>query len=120
VVGFRQKAYPGNFIRTKGNVLGRFPVVPPAFIDAHSHFGIIRAGESKTESESNEHQESILALSDVLDSVQMDDPSFQDAVERGILYCWNRDLFHLTSYPETVYGKEQLFFKNKERGNVHE
>jgi imidazolonepropionase-like amidohydrolase len=70
----------------KGNVLGRFPVVTPAFIDAHSHIGMVRAGEPQAESESNEHQESILVLSDALDSVQMDDPSFKDAVEMGVLY----------------------------------
>jgi imidazolonepropionase-like amidohydrolase len=70
----------------KGNVLGRFPVITPAFIDAHSHIGMVRAGEPQAESESNEHQESILALSDALDSVQMDDPSFKDAVEMGVLY----------------------------------
>jgi imidazolonepropionase-like amidohydrolase len=70
----------------KGNILGRFPIITPAFIDAHSHIGMIRAGEPHAESESNEHQESILALSDALDSVQMDDRSFQDAVEMGVLY----------------------------------
>ena len=70
----------------KGNILGRFPVITPAFIDAHSHIGMVRAGEPHAESESNEHQESILALSDALDSVQMDDRSFQDAVEMGVLY----------------------------------
>jgi imidazolonepropionase-like amidohydrolase len=70
----------------KGNILGRFQVITPAFIDAHSHIGMVRAGEPQDESESNEHQESILALSDALDSVQMDDRSFQDAVEMGVLY----------------------------------
>ncbi len=70
----------------KGNILGKFPVITPAFIDAHSHIGMIRAGEPHAESESNEHQESILALSDALDSVQMDDRSFHDAVEMGVLY----------------------------------
>jgi imidazolonepropionase-like amidohydrolase len=70
----------------KGNILGRFQVITPAFIDAHSHIGMVRAGEPHAESESNEHQESILALSDALDSVQMDDRSFQDAVEMGVLY----------------------------------
>jgi imidazolonepropionase-like amidohydrolase len=70
----------------KGNILGRFQVITPAFIDAHSHIGMVRAGEPHAESESNEHQDSILALSDALDSVQMDDRSFQDAVEMGVLY----------------------------------
>lgn len=71
---------------SKGYILGRFPVITPAFIDAHSHIGMIRAGEPYSESESNEKQESILAISDALDSVQMDDQSFQDAVEMGVLY----------------------------------
>lgn len=33
----------------------------------------------------NEHQDSILALTDALDSVQMDDKSLKDAVEMGVI-----------------------------------
>ena len=70
----------------KGTLLGEFDVVTPAFVDPHSHIGMARAGEPRAESESNEHMESILALSDALDSLQMDDPSFKDAIEMGVLY----------------------------------
>ncbi len=70
----------------KGKLLGEFDVLTPAFIDPHSHIGMVRAGEPGSESESNEHMESILAISDALDSVQMDDAAFKDAIEMGVLY----------------------------------
>jgi len=70
----------------RGTLLGKYPVLTPAFIDAHSHIGMSRAGEPNREGESNDHLDSILPLPDALDSVQMDDPSFKDAVEMGVLY----------------------------------
>jgi len=70
----------------KGDLLGEFPVVTPAFIDAHSHIGMVRAGEPGSEGEANEHMDTVLALADALDSVHMDDRAFQDAVEMGVLY----------------------------------
>jgi imidazolonepropionase-like amidohydrolase len=70
----------------KGKLLGRFAAVTPAFIDAHSHIGMHRAGEPSGEGEANEQRDSILALPDALDSVQMDDVSFAEAVEMGVLY----------------------------------
>ncbi len=70
----------------KGTLLGKFAVLTPAFVDPHSHIGMYRAGEPSIESESNENMNSILALSDALDSVQMDDTALQDAVEMGVLY----------------------------------
>jgi len=70
----------------KGKLVGDFAAVTPAFIDPHSHIGMHRAGEPSGESESNEHLESILALADALDSVQMDDVAFRNAVEMGVLY----------------------------------
>ena len=69
-----------------GEVAGEYPVVTPAFIDAHSHIGMVRAGEPQAEAESNEHADSIMVLADALDSVQLDDQSFADAVEMGVLY----------------------------------
>ena len=72
--------------KKKGALLGKFPVLTPAFIDPHSHIGMCRAGEPSIESEANENMDSILALSDALDSVQMDDAAFKDAVEMGVLY----------------------------------
>ena len=64
----------------------KYAVITPAFIDAHSHIGMNRSGEPGTESESNEKMESMMTAADALDSVQMDDRSFQDAIEAGVLY----------------------------------
>ncbi len=70
----------------KGEVAGKFDVITPAFIDAHSHIGMCRSGEPADEEESNEKMDSMLAPSDALDSVQMDDHGLRDAVEHGVLY----------------------------------
>jgi imidazolonepropionase-like amidohydrolase len=70
----------------KGELHGRFDVVTPAFIDPHSHIGMERSGEPSGEGEANDHHESIQAISDALDSVQMDDRALTDAVESGVLY----------------------------------
>lgn len=70
----------------RGKLLGTFPVVTPALIDPHSHIGMVRSGEPQDEAEANDRLDSILALSDALDSVQMDDPAFRDAMEMGVLY----------------------------------
>ena len=70
----------------KGELLGKFKVMTPAFIDPHSHIGMERSGEPSSEGEANDQLDSILALTDALDSVQMDDKAFQDAVEFGVLY----------------------------------
>lgn len=70
----------------RGTLLGEFEVLTPAFIDPHSHIGMTRAGEPSEESESNDKLDTIFALPDALDSVQMDDKTFQEAVEMGVLY----------------------------------
>jgi imidazolonepropionase-like amidohydrolase len=70
----------------KGEVTGEYAVLTPAFVDAHSHIGLIRAGEPGDEREANEKLELIFALPDALDSVQMDDASFGDAMSQGVLY----------------------------------
>ena len=69
-----------------GQLLGKFNVLTPAFIDPHSHIGMERSGEPSGDGEANEHLDSIMALTDALDSVQMDDKAFRDAVESGVLY----------------------------------
>jgi imidazolonepropionase-like amidohydrolase len=69
-----------------GTLLGAFQVLTPAFIDPHSHIGMTRAGEPSEESESNDKLDTIFALPDALDSVQMDDKTFRDVVEMGVLY----------------------------------
>ena len=70
----------------EGTLLGTFAVLTPAFIDPHSHIGMNRAGEPREEAEANEHMAPILALSDALDSVQVDDVALREAVEMGVLY----------------------------------
>jgi len=70
----------------KGTLEGHFPVVTPAFIDPHSHIGMHRSGEPGAEGDGNESFDSIIPLIDALDSVQMDDTAFRDAIEMGVLY----------------------------------
>ena len=70
----------------KGSLLGEYAVITPAFIDPHSHIGMVRSGEPSNEAEANEHMDTILALADALDSVHMDDQAFREAVEMGVLY----------------------------------
>jgi len=70
----------------EGTLLGTYAVLTPAFIDAHSHIGMNRAGEPTAEAEANEQMNSILALTDALDSVQIDDAALREAVEMGVLY----------------------------------
>ncbi len=70
----------------KGKVLGEYAVITPAFIDPHSHIGICRSGEPSREEETNDRMDPVLSLSDVLDSVQMDDAAFSDSIEMGVLY----------------------------------
>ncbi len=70
----------------QGELINECKVITPAFIDPHSHIGMIRAGEPAAESESNDKQDTFLVLADALDSLQMDDQSLKDAVEAGVLY----------------------------------
>jgi imidazolonepropionase-like amidohydrolase len=83
---FEGNVVKGTSMEPKGEFLGRFPVVTPAFIDAHCHIGMERSGEPGSEGEANERMDSLLFLADALDSVQMDDSAFRDSVELGVLY----------------------------------
>jgi imidazolonepropionase-like amidohydrolase len=83
---FNGKKISGISETKRGHNLGKFDVLTPAFIDPHSHIGMERAGEPNAEGEANEHQDSILVLTDALDSIQMDDKALKDAVEMGVLY----------------------------------
>ena len=83
---FSENKITGISASKNGELIGEFEVVTPAFIDPHSHIGMQRSGEPSGESEANEHLDSILALPDALDSVQMDDRAFRDAIEMGVLY----------------------------------
>ncbi|MDH4204498.1 MAG: amidohydrolase family protein [Desulfobacteraceae bacterium] len=70
----------------QGRLLGKFDVITPAFIDPHSHIGINRSGEPNDQGEVNEKMNTFPVISDVLDSLQMDDCAFRDAIEMGVLY----------------------------------
>lgn len=85
-INFNGKKIIGVSKLKKGDLLGKFEVLTPAFIDPHSHIGMVRSGEPSTEEESNESMESVLTLPDALDSVQMDDAAFINAIEMGVLY----------------------------------
>lgn len=61
-------------------------VVTPAFIDAHSHIGMARAGEPGREEETNDVSDQFLPLNDPLDSVYFDDDALAEAVDFGVLY----------------------------------
>jgi len=83
---FAEKTIAGISREAKGEQLQGCKVITPAFIDPHSHIGMIRAGEPQAEGESNDKLDSILVLADALDSLQMDDSALQEAVEQGVLY----------------------------------
>ncbi|NLF29998.1 MAG: amidohydrolase family protein [Planctomycetes bacterium] len=70
----------------RGKVVGEYDVITPAFIDPHSHIGMHRSAEPAAESEANEKMDALLVLPDALDSVQMDDGAFAEAIEMGVLY----------------------------------
>lgn len=71
--------------KPEGEFLGE-GIVTPAFIDSHSHIGMDRSGEPYQESEANEKYQALLPLARAVDSVYMDDGSFRESVESGILY----------------------------------
>jgi imidazolonepropionase-like amidohydrolase len=83
---FEESVVKGVSPELKGELIGKFPAVTPAFIDAHCHIGMERSGEPRSEGEANDPMDSMLFLADALDSVQMDDVAFRDSVEMGVLY----------------------------------
>jgi len=85
-VVFRGQKIEGISKTPKDELLGKYAVVTPAFIDPHSHIGMARAGEPSKEGEANDQMDPLFVLPDALDSVQMDDSAFKDAVEMGVLY----------------------------------
>ncbi len=72
--------------KPKGELLGEFEFLTPAFIDPHCHIGMFRGGEPPEEADVNDAMDSILPLVDALDGVQMDDPAFRNSIENGVLY----------------------------------
>jgi len=85
-LGYDGRKITGIGKRKQGTLLGEYAVVTPAFIDPHSHIGMTRAGEPSEGSEANDKLDALLPLPDALDSVQMDDKTFQEALEMGVVY----------------------------------
>ncbi len=83
---FKNHLIAGISTTAEGRILGKFDVITPAFIDPHSHIGMYRAGEPMDQGEANEKMSTFPVLSDALDSLQMDDDAFKDAMEMGVLY----------------------------------
>src|SRR5918994_836016 len=71
-----------NEIIAEGNAYA----ITPGFIDAHSHIGLVRSGEPDREEEANDRFNTIYPLVNALHSIYMDDPSFTESVEGGVLY----------------------------------
>jgi imidazolonepropionase-like amidohydrolase len=72
--------------KESGEIIAEGVVVTPAFIDSHSHIGMVRSGEPEKEEEANEQMNSVYPLVNALHSIYMDDPSFKESVESGVLY----------------------------------
>ncbi len=62
-------------------------VVTPAFIDGHSHIGMIRQGEPQGESDVNDQIDQITPLNDPLNAIYWDDRGLAEAVDFGVLYA---------------------------------
>jgi imidazolonepropionase-like amidohydrolase len=61
-------------------------IVTPAFVDPHSHIGMIRAGEPDGENEGNDTSAQIQPLHDPVRSIYFDDAAFDESVDFGVLY----------------------------------
>jgi len=61
--------------------------VTPAFIDAHSHIGMIRQGEPQGEADVNDQIGQITPLNDPLNAIYWDDRGLREAVDFGVLYA---------------------------------
>jgi imidazolonepropionase-like amidohydrolase len=88
-IGFEKDEikYVGNSQpKESSEIIAEGVVVTPAFIDSHSHIGMVRSGEPDKEEEANEHMNSVYPLVNALHSIYMDDPSFKESVESGVLY----------------------------------
>jgi len=85
-ISMKNQLIAGVSSKKTGQLKGEYEVITPAFIDPHSHIGMERSGEPAREGEANEQMESVLSLADALDSVQMDDVAFREALEQGVLY----------------------------------
>ncbi len=82
----REIVYVGRGRPRGCEVVAEAAVATPAFIDAHCHIGMARAGEPYTEEDTNERLDSVVSLADAIHGIYMDDPMFRDSVEWGVLY----------------------------------
>lgn len=66
-IGFEGEkiVYGGNNKPEEGEIIAE-ATVTPAFVDAHSHIGMIRAGEPDREEEANEHMNTVYPLVNAL------------------------------------------------------
>jgi len=85
-INFNGSIFTGISNKPAGVVLEKSPVITPAFIDPHSHIGMIRAGEPGSEAEANDQLDPLIPNADALDSIQMDDKAFKASIECGTLY----------------------------------
>jgi imidazolonepropionase-like amidohydrolase len=83
-------------------------IVTPAFIDAHSHIGLDRAGEPSHEGEANDELSEFLPLNRAIDSIYTDDSSFKESVEHGVLYS------HVMPGSGNIIGGRTCFIRNWE------
>ncbi len=72
--------------KPKCDVIGEYEVVTPGFIDSHSHIGLDRAGEPFDEADTNDKMNSLMFTLDAYDGLVMEDRSFKESVEFGVLY----------------------------------
>jgi imidazolonepropionase-like amidohydrolase len=81
-VGSSKPVVEGN----TNDVIIEADTITPGFIDSHSHIGMARSGEPGREEEANEQMKTVYPLINSLHSIYMDDPSFGESVENGVIY----------------------------------
>ena len=99
---------PEKPLQNDAEIIAEDVVVTPAFIDSHSHIGMVRAGEPEDEDESNEHMDSVFPLVNSMHSIYMDDMSFAESVESGVLYSV------VLPGSGNVVGGKSVFIRNYE------
>jgi imidazolonepropionase-like amidohydrolase len=89
-------------------------IVTPAFIDPHTHLGMVRQGEPEAESDVNDHIDQITPLNDPLNAIYFDDRGLEEAVDFGVLYsCIVPGSGNLLGGKATVI---RTFASNREEG----
>lgn len=138
-IGFEGEkiVYVGNNKPEEGGEIIAEDAVTPAFVDAHSHIGMIRAGEPDREEEANEQMNTVYPLVNALHSIYMDDAAFEESVGSGVLYStilpgsgnvigrkavlirkaslvvWSGDPFSLASYPTLILAEGEVVHESR-------